>query len=103
MEEISRQNEELLRAQAENLAAESLRYLESGDRIKAVETARQALTSYNGIALPCTERAQYALAQSLHVYDNGSTMKPQYQLVTEGLIDQMKLSPDRESVLTLES
>lgn len=102
-EEISRQNEELLRAQAENLAEESLRYLESGDRIKAVETARQALTSYNGIALPYTERAQYALTQSLHVYDNGSTMKPQYQLVTEGLIDLVKLSPDRESALTLES
>lgn len=101
-EEITRQNEALLEAQAQNLAEEALRLLDTGDRLEAVRTAKEALTEYNGIALPTTAKAQFALGKSLYAYDNGSTMKPLYQLVTDSLIDQMVLSPDRTRLLTLE-
>lgn len=101
-EEITRQNAALLEAQAQSMAEEALRLLEEGDRRTAVETAREALTDYDGIALPVTPTAMLALSRSLHVYDNSSTMKPLYQIVTESLINQMVLSPDRIRLLTLE-
>lgn len=101
-EEITRQNGALLEAQARSMAEEALRLLEEGDRRAAVETARKALTEYDGIALPTTPTAMLALSKSLHVYDNGSTMKPLFQIVTESLINQMVLSPDRIRLLTFE-
>ncbi|MDE7043431.1 MAG: hypothetical protein K2O97_00120 [Acetatifactor sp.] len=63
--EIEARNEALLENQARNLAAEALRLLEQGDRIQAIETAACALTEYEGMALPYTPEAQYALTESL--------------------------------------
>ncbi|MDE6924354.1 MAG: hypothetical protein K2P59_03705 [Acetatifactor sp.] len=63
--EIEARNEALLENQARNLAAEALRLLEQGDRIQAIETAACALTEYEGMALPYTPEAQYALMESL--------------------------------------
>ena len=98
--EIAAQNDALLENQARNLAAEALRLLEQGDRIQAIETAACALTEYEGMALPYTPEAQYALTESLHVYDNGSYIKSRRQLKTAGVILNMVLSPDRERLLT---
>lgn len=99
-EEISRQNDALLENQAIRLSEDALRLLNEGDREGAIRTAVSALTEYDGIKLPYTCEAQYALTKSLQVYDNAGVIKPQYQLVAEGFIDFMKLSPDREKLLT---
>lgn len=98
--EIAAQNDALLENQARSLAAEALRLLERGDRIHAIETAVSAMTEYEGMRLPYTPEAQYALTESLHAYDNGSYIKPRRQLKTAGVIYSMALSPDGGKLLT---
>lgn len=101
--EIQLQNQRLMENQALNLAEESLRQLENGDRIGAINTAVSALTEYEGISMPYTAEAQYALTESLHVYDNGYSIKPQYQLETAGVISFIRVSPDKKKVLTYDA
>lgn len=101
--EIQLQNSRLMENQAENLAEESLHLLENGDRIGAINAAVSALTEYEGIAMPYTAEAQYALTESLYVYDNGYSIKPIHQLKTAGIISFMQVSPDRKSVLTYDA
>ncbi len=98
-ETLASQNEQLLNNQAENLAAESVRYLEAGDREKAIELSLAALTYYDGIPMPYTAKAQYALTESIHLYDAGSMIKPKYQIVMPAQIEEYILSPDKELVL----
>lgn len=98
--EISIQNRNLLEYQAVSLAEESLRKLADGDRVGAIETARQALTEYDGNEMPYTEEAQYALTKALYVYDGGNSIKPQYQMETAGIINYMSLSEDGKMLLT---
>lgn len=100
--EIGVQNRNLLTYQAISLAEESLRQLEDGDRVGAVKTASQALTSYNGHEMLYTEEAQYALTEALRVYDSGSRIKPCYQMETAGVIDRVLVSADRKTMVTLD-
>ncbi|MCM1191563.1 MAG: TIR domain-containing protein [Butyrivibrio sp.] len=99
-DEIRLQNEALLKEQALNLAEESLRLLEEGDRQGAVQAAVRSLTEYQGIELPYTALGEYALTESLHIYDNGSYIKPSRQMETEGVIRSMQISPDGQKLLT---
>lgn len=98
-EEIQNQNAILLENQALVLAEESARELAAGDRIGAINIAVTALTEYEGIAMPYTAEAQYALTESLHVYDTNSCIKPAYQIETEGYVEFIKFSPNREKML----
>lgn len=99
-DEIRQQNESLLQEQALNLAEESLRLLAAGDRIGAIQTAVQSLTEYEGIKLPRTALGEYALTESLHVYDSGAYIKPKLQMKSEGIIRGMRVSPDGKRLLT---
>ena len=101
--EINHQNMALLENQALNLAEISERQLEDGDRIGAIKTAVDALTTYNSISMPYTPKAQLSLTESLRVYDNDSYIKPVFQLETAGVIDFMKLSGDRKTLLTYDN
>ncbi|MBQ8165508.1 MAG: hypothetical protein IJZ96_00575, partial [Lachnospiraceae bacterium] len=98
-ETLATQNEQLLNNQAENLAEESLRYLEAGDRKNAIALSLAALTEYEGIPMPYTPEAQYALTESIHLYDAGARIKPRYQIVMPAQIEEYMLSPDKELVL----
>jgi len=98
-ETLASQNEQLLNNQAENLAEESLRYLEAGDREKAIELSLSALTEYEGIPMPYTPEAQYALTESIHLYDAFARIKPRYQIIMPAQIEEYMLSPDKELVL----
>ncbi|MBQ8318724.1 MAG: toll/interleukin-1 receptor domain-containing protein [Lachnospiraceae bacterium] len=98
-ETLATQNEQLLNNQAENLAEESLRYLEAGDRETAIELSLAALTDYDGIPMPYTPEAQYALTESIHLYDAASMIKPRYQVVMPAQIEEYILSPDKDLVL----
>lgn len=102
-EKIQQQYDQLLRQQAVTLAQEALRLLKEGDREGAVETAVSALTEYEGNDMPCTPEAQYALTESLHVYDAGSYIKPQYQFKTAGTVQQIKVSEDEGHLAALDS
>ncbi len=98
--EIQLQNSRLLEIQALNLAEESARKLEEGDRIGAIETAYQALTEYKGIAMPYTPEAQLALTESLYAYDSGKNIKAMYQMETAGVIEYMLCSSDGKTLIT---
>lgn len=101
--EIQKQNALLLENQALTLAEESLRRLQEGDRIGAIRTATAALTEYEGIALPYTAEAQYALTKSLYVYDAGSCIKPFFQVEMQGNITFIKVSADGTKMMTGDS
>lgn len=95
-EQIEAQNEALLEHQAEGLADQSFRELNAGDRLTALHTAVSALSEYEGSKMPYTAKAQYALTESLHVYDNGDYIKPKHQFQAEGIICEMHLSENWE-------
>ncbi|MDE6024203.1 MAG: TIR domain-containing protein [Lachnospiraceae bacterium] len=99
-DEINEQNKKLLQQQAKNLAEKSLAFLEEGDRESAIITAKQALSEYDGITMPYTAEAKYALTESLHVYDSGNVMKARYQLTASGTIDYLFVSPDGKTAVT---
>ena len=102
-EQIQAQNEQLMRNQALSLAQDSLDRLDKGDHMGAIQLAVQALTEYEGIEMPYTAEAQYALTESLYVYDCRTSLKPQYQFQTKGIISYMKVSPDRNLLLTCDA
>ncbi len=101
--EIQKQNEVLAVKQAESLAEKAMDSLEEGDREGAIGLALQALTEYEGIEMPYTAEAKYALAESLHVYDSGTTIKAKYQIAAPGVINYTVVSPDRDIVLTFDA
>lgn len=98
-DEIKEQNAKLLENQSVNLAKESLQLLEEGDREGAVLKASQALTEYDGIKLPYTPEAKYALCESLYIYDSNATMKAHHQLAADSVINYMYASPDKSYVV----
>lgn len=102
-QEITEQNEALLINQAVTLSEEAFRKLEAGDRIGAVQTAVNALTTYQGSDMPYTPEAQFALTESLHVYDNGSSIKPMFQMEAAGIINGMKVSKDGDILVTCDN
>lgn len=99
-QEITEQNQLLLNHQAVGLAEEAKRLLDAGDRESAVQTAYSALTSFDGNLLPYTPEAQFVLTESLAVYDNGYSAKPLHQMETTGIINYMKLTQDRKTLVT---
>ncbi len=101
--EIQNQNQLLAQNQAIVLAEEAQRQLESGDRIGAIHTAITALTEYEGIQMPYTAQAQFALTQSLRPYDTNSYIKAKYQLETVGNIEFMKVASGGKILLTGDS
>ena len=95
-EEISSQNTELKTRQAESLAQDALDLLAVDDRKGAIKTAIDALTTSDGIEMPYTDIAAYALTQALRPYDLGSTRKAIWQFEMEGTIENFFLSPDKD-------
>lgn len=102
-EEIKEQNAKLLENQSVNLANEALQLLEEGDRESAVLKARQALTEYDGIKLPYTPEAKYALCECLSIYDFDITTKAHHQFISDGIIKDMYVSPDKNYVAAYDS
>lgn len=101
-EEIKAQNGRLLENQAKSLAQKALDMLDEGDRTGALQTAGWASKAYEGIAMPYTPEAKYALTESLHIYDSGNMQKAQYQMAASGVIDIMSVSPDRRTMITFD-
>ena len=102
-EEISKQNDALAYNQALNLADEADRKLENGDRIGAVQTAMEALTQSNGVTMPYTENAQYALNSALRAYRKCSSFLPDFQIETVGVVNEVVISPDKTKAFIADS
>lgn len=101
-DEIIAHNQVLTYNQAINLAEDSMDYLDTDDRERAIETAVMALTEYDGIAMPYTAEAKYALTEALRVYDASGYIKAMGQIETESVIRDMVLSPDRKHIIAID-
>lgn len=100
---IEEQYWDALTTQAENAAAESMRLLDEGDRIEAVKTAYDALPAdLERQDIPYTPEAEYALADSLYIYENGEQMLPAFQLKHEAEISFAIASPKGDRILSVD-
>ena len=99
---ISSQQKTLKLHQALSLANESKKYLDEDSRRNAVKSAYEALTKFNGVKMPYTQEAEYALVESLGVYNAGVTYKAMDEIKTKGVIDYVKSSPDYKYAITID-
>ena len=93
---ISSQQKKLKLNQAISLSNNSLDYLNVDDRYDAIKSAYEALTKSNGVKMPYTADAEYALSESLGLYDIGSSYKAVDNLNTKGIVDFIKGSEDNK-------
>lgn len=106
-QEIEQQYQEAKRNTAVSRAKEAVGYLESGDRMRAVATAQDALLDLSetgGIDADVDYPAQavYALSDSLYLYENGQQILPDRILEADTTIRVMKLSPEGSRILTVD-
>ena len=91
---ISNQQKILKLHQALTLSSKSESYLKKDNRYDAIKSSYQALTKFNGVKMPYTSNAEYALVESLGVYDVGSSYKSVSQIKTKGVASLVKSSPN---------
>ena len=95
---INTQQNILALHQALSLASNSQDYL-SKDRVSdAVKTSYQALTEFEDVEMPYTHEAEYALSESLGIYDIGSSYKAISELQTNGIVDYIKNSDNNKII-----
>lgn len=99
---ISSQQKILKLHQAQALVTESKSYLKKDSKYKAVNSAYSALTKFKGVKMPYTADAEYALAESLGVYNAGVSYKSTNELNTKGVVDFVKVSSDEKYALTID-
>lgn len=93
---INKQKNTLREHQALSLSSKAIEYLDIDDRYDAVKASYQALTKFDGVSMPYTSDAEYALSESLGVYDVGSSYKSISEIKTKGVADYIKSTSDRK-------
>lgn len=93
---INMQQNILSKDQALNLTRKSEEALRKDDRYHAIKLSYQALTNYDGIAMPYTPEAEYSLTESLGVYDAGISYKAISELDTEGVSQYIHSNIDKK-------
>ena len=58
----------------------------------AIKYSYEALTEFEDVKMPYTSEAEYALNESLGIYDIGSSYKAINVLKTDGIVDYIKVS-----------
>lgn len=101
-EAIQKQNDELALRQAKSLAEKAEYYLNDGNRSAAIQTAVEALTENEGIAMPYTTQAEMILVESTRAYDIGEIYKAQYQYESLGKIETIEESMDGDTLAILD-
>lgn len=106
--QIERQYEEAKRNHAISRSKEAVGYLETGDRMRAVATAQDALLELSGTGSIETDvdypaQAVYALSDSLYLYENGQQILPDRILEADTTVRMMKLSPQGSRILTVDA
>lgn len=100
--EIHKQYMEALRKNSITMAEKAFRLLEEGDRTAAAETAAAALPQEGNEDIPYTSEAQYALTESLYVYEADNHILPYHVLSHDTNVSFMELSPDMERLLSID-
>lgn len=93
---INSQQRILKRHQALSLAKDAENYLSKDNRYEAIKSSYQALTKFNGVKMPYTSDAEYALSEGLGLYDVGSSYKTISEIQTKGVADYIKTSVDNK-------
>ena len=93
---INSQQEVLKHHQALSLASKSEEHLKKDDRYEAIKTAYQSLVEFEGVKMPYTPEAEYALSESLGIYDIGASYKSVSELKTKGIVDFIKSSENNK-------
>lgn len=93
---INMQQNILSEHQALSLASKAEEYLQKDNRYDAIKTSYQALTDFEGVIMPYTPEAEYALVESLGVYDAGASYKAISEVKTKGVADYIKSSDNRK-------
>lgn len=101
--EIEQQYQEAMISNAKLTAEDALTTLEHGDRVEAVRKVRSVLPdSQVDSDIPYVAEAEYALVEGLQPYANGRTLLPRLSFNHDSLISFMKVSPDREKLITVD-
>ena len=93
---INSQQRVLKRHQALSLSSKAEDYLNKDNRYDAIKSSYQALTKFKGVKMPYTSEAEYALTESLGVYDVGSSYKAISEIQTKGIADYIKTNEDNK-------
>lgn len=101
-DEIEEQYIQALKTNSKSQAAEALRILQSGDRLKAIGTVLDVFPDSPDSSVPYTPQAQYALSQCLGIYQDGSNVLPKHALHHDAAIRFMKLSPDSSRLMSVD-
>ncbi len=101
-EQIEVQYQEALKTNAKQMAEDAFDYIEKGDMERAVKTAYDALTQVEGVDMPYTADAEYALSTALQTYRNGTQILPQRILEQDSQINFCKLSPDDKIMMVVD-
>lgn len=97
---INSQAKTLKNHQAISLSEDALNYLNKDSRYNAVKSSYDALTTFEGVKMPYTEEAEYALSESLGVYNAGLSYKSTSEIKTKGIVDSFKMTSDSKYILT---
>ena len=76
--------------QAETLSEKAMQYLNEDNRYSAIKSSYESLTRFNGVKMPYTKEGEYALTESLGVYDVGSSYKAVKEIKTDGVATFIK-------------
>ena len=93
---INTQQNILAEHQALALASKSEECLKKDNRYDAIKASYQALTNFEEVKMPYTAEAEYALVESLGVYDAGSSYKVISEIKTKGVADYIKSSENNK-------
>ena len=96
---INSQQKILKLHQADSLSNKAIDSLQNDSRYDAIKLSYQALTEFDGVKMPYTSKAEYALVESLGIYDVGSSYKTISELKTKGVASYIKSSEDKEYAL----
>ena len=93
---INSQQNTLKLHQALTLSENAEEYLIKDNRYDAIKSSYEALTEFNGVNMPYTPEAEYALVESLGLYDVGTSYKVVSELQTSGVADYIKSSENNK-------
>ena len=99
---ISRQAAQLAYDKAVSLAEESEKLLEDDKRLEALSVAKEALTTSDGIDLPSTSQARYALVDALRVYDSAKYSKAVLEIDSGDTVCAMEFNQNPFEVIFLD-
>ncbi len=97
---INSQQKILKNHQALTLSEKSISSLNRDSRYDGIKYAYEALTKFDGVKMPYTTDAEYALSEALGVYDVGSSFKATDEIKTKGIVDYIKTSYEENYLAT---